>query len=92
MSLGTAMANAVLTTEIDPDLKRDLEGIARLDGRSPSEVARLAIGNYVEERKATRGLVQTGLKLIQSGAPSHSDQSIHDWFLADDGTRFPAAQ
>lgn len=83
------MATATLTTEIDTSLKRDLDEIARLDGRSSSEVAEAAISNYVEERKATRELLRMGLQLVQSGGPSHSSQSIHEWFAAEEGVPFP---
>jgi predicted transcriptional regulator len=85
------MSTATLTTEIDTGLKRELDEIARLDGRTSAEVARLAISNYVEERRATRELVQVGLRLVQSGGPFHSSESIHEWFSADEGAPFPKA-
>ena len=58
------------TTRIDSELKANLEQIARYDDRSASYVANQAIKALVDERKATRELVETGLMLVEKGAPS----------------------
>jgi predicted transcriptional regulator len=86
------MSNSSLTTRLDADLKSDLEQIARFDKRSTSYMANLAIRNLVEERKATRELIQTGLALVEGGAGSLSSESVHEWFLADDEQPFPQAE
>lgn len=80
------------TTRIDSELKADLEQIARFDDRSASYVANQAIRALVEERKATRELIETGLMLVEKGAPSIPAADIHDWFMADDDRPFPAAR
>jgi predicted transcriptional regulator len=80
------------TTRIDSELKADLEQIARFDDRSASYVANQAIRALVEERKATRELIETGLMLVEKGAPSIPASDIHDWFMADDDRPFPAAR
>lgn len=80
------------TTRIDSELKADLEQIARFDDRSASYVANQAIKALVDERKATRELVELGLALVEQGAPSIPAADIHDWFMADDERPFPAAR
>ena len=78
------MSSASLTTRIDPDLKAELEQIARFERRSASFMANQAIRNLVEERRATRELVDTGLALVETGAPSISSGDIHAWLASDD--------
>jgi predicted transcriptional regulator len=77
---------------MDPDLKAELEKIARFDDRSASYVANLAIRAFVEERQATRELVLEGLRQVEAGAPSISAEAVKDWLLADDGRAFPEAR
>lgn len=86
------MAMTSFTTRIDADLKAELEQIARFEDRSASYMANQAIRAMVEERRATRKLVQTGLDLVEHGAPSIPASEIHDWFMADDDRPFPAAR
>jgi predicted transcriptional regulator len=86
------MSNASLTTRIDAALKAELEEIARFDNRSTSYMANMAIANLVDERRATRELVRTGLALVQKDAPSISSDAIQTWFLADDEQPFPDSQ
>lgn len=78
------MPTTSFTTRIDSDLKSELERIARLENRSASYMANQAIRNLVEERQATRELVETGLELVKMGAPSIPAEDIHAWMLSDD--------
>lgn len=78
------MSTASLTTRIDSDLKIELEQIARFERRSASFMANQAIRNLVEERRATRELVDTGLALLEMGAPSMASEDIHSWLASDD--------
>jgi len=82
------MTTASLTTRLDSQLKSELEEIARLENRSTSYMANQAIRNLVEERQATRELLQTGLKMIEQGVGGISPQAMHDWFMTD-GEDFP---
>lgn len=82
------MSSASLTTRIDPDLKAELEQIARFERRSASFMANQAIRNLVEERRATRELVDTGIALVEMRAPSVASEKIHAW-LASDEEAFP---
>lgn len=85
-----AMPTVSFTHRIDADLKSDLEDIARFENRSAAYMANQAIQNFVEERKATRELVQTGLELIKMGAPTIAAEDIHAWMLSDDDSQpFP---
>lgn len=83
------MATSTFTTRIDVDLKERLQKIARLDRRSASFMANQAIENFVEEREATRALVETGLMMIEKGAPTISAEAIHEWMHGPDGAPFP---
>jgi len=83
------MTTASLTTRIDPELKADLEEIAQYEDRSASYMANLAIKNLVEERKATRELVELGLEMVKDGVTGIEPQKVHDWMLADDERPFP---
>ena len=78
------MSSASLTTRIDPALKAELESIARFERRSTSYMATQAITNLVEERRATRELVETGLALVDAGAPSLDSDDVHDWLQSAD--------
>lgn len=77
------MSTASLTARIDPDLKAELEQIARFEHRSASFLANQAIRNLVEERRATRELVDTGLALVEMGAPSVASEDVHAWLVSD---------
>ena len=66
------MASASFTHRMDPDLRVELEKIARFDDRSASYIANLAIRAFVEERQATRELVLEGLRQVEAGVPSVS--------------------
>ena len=83
------MASASFTHRMDPDLKAELEKIARFDDRSASYVANMAIRALVEERQATRELVIEGLRQVEAGAPSVPADEVQDWLLADDDRPFP---
>jgi predicted transcriptional regulator len=80
----STMATSTFTTRIDSELKAELERIARAERRSASFIANQAIENLVEERRATRELVQTGLMLLERGAPTIPAEDIHAWMLSED--------
>lgn len=87
------MATTSLTTRIDTQLKAELEEIARFEDRSASYMTIQAIRALVEERKATRELVELGLAMVEQGASSIPAAAVHEWFLADDDTApFPTAR
>ena len=54
-------------------------------------MANLAIRALIEERKATRELLQTGLLIAEKNAPAISPNAVHDWLMADDEQPFPKA-
>jgi predicted transcriptional regulator len=85
------MATTSFTARIDTDLKAQLDRIARFEDRSSSYMANQAIRAFVEERLATRDLVETGLALVERNAPSLAPDAIHDWLKADDDAPFPNA-
>lgn len=82
------MSNTSLTTRIDADLKAELEQIARYERRSASFMANQAIRNLVDERRATRELLETGLALVEMGTSGIEPQDVHAW-LASDEEVFP---
>jgi len=84
------MPTTSFTTRIDADLKTDLEQIAQFEDRSASYMANLAIRNFVEERKATRELVDLGLEMVARGVPGIAPDAVHEWMLADDERPFPS--
>lgn len=86
------MATVSFTHRIDPSLKSDLDEIARSENRSTSNLANHAIKSFVESRKATRELVETGLSLVKAGAPSISADDMHKWLLADEEQPFPKGE
>lgn len=83
------MPTASFTTRIDAELKAELEQIARFEDRSASYMANQAIRNFVEERKATRELVEIGLEMVERGAPGIPEEDIDAWLAADDEQPFP---
>jgi predicted transcriptional regulator len=83
------MASASFTHRMDPELRAELERIARFEDRSASYLANQAIRAFVAERQATRDLVREGLRQIEAGAPSLSSDQVQEWFLADDDGPFP---
>lgn len=83
------MPTAPFTARIDQDLKAELEQIARYERRSAGFIAGQAIRNLVEERRATRELIETGLKLVEMGAPSLSSQEFHSWLEGGEDAAFP---
>ncbi len=85
------MPTTSFTTRIDADLKARLEEVARRDGRSASYVANLAIRNLVEEREATRELLQAGLALAEAGL-SVAEAEVEAWLNDPDDRPFPEAQ
>ena len=85
------MATTSFTTRLDTDLKQSLERIAQFEDRSASWVANRAIRSFVEEREATRELVQTGLELVASEAKGVSSSSVHEWLKGDEAAAFPKA-
>ncbi len=82
------MPTSTFTTRIDNDLKARLQKIAQYDRRSASFMANQAIENLVEEREATRELVQTGLKLVDKGV-SISEEAIQTWMNGPSDAPFP---
>lgn len=86
--MGT-MPSVSFTHRIDTELKTELERIAKYDDRSAAYVANQAIKNFVEERQATRELVDTGLALVEMGGPSLPAEDIHNWLLAEEDQPFP---
>lgn len=86
------MPTAMFTTRLDVDLKAELERLARIEDRSASWMANQAIRAFVEERRATRDLVEAGLDLVDRGDPGVSPEAVHDWMTAEDDARpFPAS-
>ena len=85
------MATTSFTTRLDTDLKQSLERIAQFEDRSASWVANRAIRSFVEEREATRELLQTGLELVTSNAKGVSSSSVHEWLRGDEAATFPQA-
>lgn len=85
------MPTAPFTARIDKDLKAELEQIARFERRSAGFIASQAIRNLVEERRATRELIDTGLKLVEMGAPSLSPDEFNAWLNAEEDAPFPRA-
>ena len=83
------MASASFTHRMDPELRAELERIARYDDRSASYVANLAIRSFVEERVATRELVREGLRQVDVAAPSVSPEAVRGWLMANDDRPFP---
>lgn len=87
------MATTSFTTRLDSELKTDLEEIARMENRSASFLANQAIRSMVEERKATRALVELGLEMVEADAPTIAPEDIHAWLLAEDESApFPEAR
>lgn len=87
------MATSTFTTRIDSELKAELERIARAEKRSASFIANQAIENLVEERRATRELVELGLQLVKQGAPTIRAADIHAWMLSEDeASPFPTGR
>ena len=84
------MATTPFTTRIDAELKADLERIAGQERRSASYMANLAIRNLVEERKATRELVDLGLDMVRTGAPGVAEADVEAWLADDDERPFPS--
>ena len=82
------MPTVSFTHRIDPDLKSELDRIARYEDRSASYMANLAIRGLVEERRATRELIDTGLEFAKAGGPSVEAADIHDWLLSDEDVPF----
>lgn len=83
------MATTSFTTRIDEELKAQLDRIARFEDRSASYMANQAIRAFVEERLATRDLVETGLAMVDRTAPSIAPKDVHDWLTSDDDRAFP---
>lgn len=84
------MATSSFTTRIDADLKARLQVLAQQEQRSTSFMANQAIQHFVEEREATRDLIETGLMLIDQGAPTISSEAIHAWINGPKDAPFPA--
>ena len=76
------------TTRIDTDLKARLEQIAKNEDRSASYMANQAIRFLVEEREATRRLVELGLKHIDK-MDIYSEEDVDAWLKSPEGTPFP---
>ncbi len=85
------MPTTSFTTRMDQNLKSELEKIARYEERSASYIANKAISAFVEERKLTHELVQTGLKLADQGI-SISESAVDEWMTGPDDAPFPAPE
>lgn len=85
-----SMPTTSFTTRIDSDLKKSLEQIAQYEERSASWIANRAIKAFVEEREATRSLVEAGLELVSQNAPAISSGSVHQWLTDDETKAFPS--
>ena len=85
------MKSVSFTTRIDRDLKAELDRIGAYEGCSASYLANLAIRAFVEERLATRSLIDTGLALAGRSSPGIAANAVHDWLAADDDCPFPEA-
>ena len=83
------MPTVPFTARIEQNLKTELDKIARYERRSAGFMANQAIRNLVEERIATRELIETGLALIEMGAPSIPANEMHDWLFAEEDLPFP---
>jgi predicted transcriptional regulator len=83
------MTSVSFTHRIDPELRAEIEKIARFEDRSASWVANLAIRGFVNERQATRDLVREGLRQVAGRAPSIPSEEVREWLLADDDRPFP---
>jgi len=83
------MPTTSFTTRLDTDLKQSLERIAKFDDRSASWVANRAIRSFVEEREATRQLVETGLELVSQEAEGIAPSVVHQWLKTDGQAEFP---
>ncbi len=86
------MPTAMFSARIDADLKVELEHLARREDRSASYMANQAIRAFVEERRAVRHLVRTGLDLVDAGAAGTTPDAIHKWFLDEAPDPFPVAE
>jgi predicted transcriptional regulator len=84
------MPTTPFTTRIDVDLKAELERIADHERRSASYMANLAIRNLVEERKATRALIDLGLEMVREGASGAAEEDVEAWLADDDEAPFPS--
>ena len=82
------MPTIPFTTRLDTSLKNRLEKIAHYEDRSTSYVANRAIQNFVEEREATRELIEVGLNLAEKGV-SISEYAIDSWLNSPEDTPFP---
>lgn len=85
------MPTASFSARIDQELKTELEQIARYERRSAGFIACQAIRNFVEERRATRELIDTGLKLVEMGGSHLSSQEFHSWLESAEDVAFPRA-
>lgn len=85
------MATTTFTTRLDAGLKERLQKVAQLDQRSASFLANQAIANMVEEREATRELVEVGLMLADKGV-SISDEAVQAWMEGPEDAPFPEAE
>lgn len=83
------MPTTPFTARIDQELKTELERIARYERRSAGFLAGQAIRNLVEERRATRELVETGLNLVEMDAPALSSEAFHAWLEGDNDAAVP---
>jgi predicted transcriptional regulator len=83
------MPTIPFTARIEQNLKTELDKIARYERRSAGFMANQAIRNLVEERIATRELIETGLALVEMGVPSVPAEEFHDWLFAEDDLPFP---
>ena len=82
------MPTIPFTTRLDTELKARLEEIAQYEDRSASYVANRAIQNFVEEREATRALIEVGLNLAEREV-SISESAIDSWLNSPEDTPFP---
>ena len=84
----SAMPTIPFTTRLDTRLKASLEKIAQYEDRSASYIANRAIQNFIEEREATRELIDVGLSLVEKGV-SISESAVDSWLNSPEDSPFP---
>ena len=86
------MTYAPFTARIDVDLKNRLQALAQREQRSTSQMANIAIDEFVRRKEAERRIIDAGLQLIETGE-AISAEAVNQWLLDGDvNTDFPEAE
>ena len=72
-----------ISLRIDPELKRELEELARREERPLSQVAVRALRAYVKAQKERRTAIEEAMRQADEGC-FISAQAIHDWMRSWD--------